>query len=89
MQGWDPDTRQGFGAASQVSAAPLKAVMKSDTAGVGVVRNRGSLVSKPKPRRLGAKQVRSMEVQWRHERKHLEEIFYASEDTLRHLRSAS
>lgn len=64
-QGWDPDSRVGLGAAGQGTQYPVKAKLKEDRLGVGVVVPKDGVAKKKekekeKPKLLDAKKVRKM-----------------------------
>ena len=82
--GWDPDARLGLGASSQGITAPVKGTVKNDTVGVGAGVGPLKAGSQPKQKRLNARAVREMDRQDRKKREQLEDLYYASDDALRH-----
>jgi len=62
-QGWDPDGRRGLGADGQGIAFPVKATLKDDTLGLGIVVPKdvqAKMKKEKSPQLLDAKKVRKM-----------------------------
>jgi G-patch domain len=78
--GWDPDARQGLGAAGTGIRAPVKSKVKNDTVGLGVREaDRGSRVqraAKERVVRLNAKQMRKQDADGKKREKQLKNAFY-------------
>ena len=83
--GWDPDSRQGLGAAGEGIRAPVKAKIKNDTVGLGVKVIRDKKHLDPKVERMNAKQVRKKDRDDRRKWKRLQEMFYGNDDTEKYL----
>lgn len=88
--GWDPDSRLGLGAKGEGILAPVKAKVKSDTVGLGVVFPKGVDKRKmeKKVEKLDAKRVRKMEEEGKKRRERLQELFYRNDDLERYLGKA-
>lgn len=88
--GWDPDARRGLGSAEQGIQFPIKAKVKDDKLGLGVVVPKGleKEYKKKKVEKLDAGKVRRLEEQDRRKRERLQEMFYRSEDLDRYLGKA-
>ena len=83
--GWDPNARNGLGTTSQGIAAPIKAVQKNDTLGIGILFDRAKTRKVVKPKKLNAKEAREMDDQSRRKGQRLQELFYANDDLQRYL----
>ena len=74
--GWDPDSRQGLGAAGKGIRAPIRAKVKNDTVGLGLKTRGNKKLSVTKVERMDAKQVRKKDMEDRRTRERLQEMFY-------------
>lgn len=85
--GWDPDARRGLGAEGQGIRDPIKVRPKDDTLGLGVVIPQEFVdkAKEPKPQKLSIKELRRREVEEKRRGERLHELFYRSDDVLRHL----
>ncbi|KAK7750489.1 hypothetical protein SLS62_007568 [Diatrype stigma] len=82
-QGWDPDSRQGLGAAHQGIQFPLKAKPKRDTMGIGVEVPKDFVPKKKeKTQTYDAKKVRKMVAEDRKRQEKLREQIFAHFGTL-------
>jgi hypothetical protein len=89
-QGWDPDSRLGLGAQGQGIQFPIKAKLKDDKMGLGLVfpGDMGAgVVKKEVKEKLDAGKVRKLEERDRRKREKLQDLFYRSEDLDRYLGS--
>ncbi|PBP21873.1 G-patch domain protein [Diplocarpon rosae] len=84
--GWDPDSRLGLGASGQGIQFPIKAKVKDDKIGLGVVlpkvkdrKNREKIV------KLDAGKVRKMYEKDKKKAERLREMFYRNDDVERYL----
>ncbi|KAL9125974.1 MAG: hypothetical protein Q9217_004889 [Psora testacea] len=82
--GWDPDSRLGLGASGEGVRAPIKAKLKNDTLGLGVIIPEGKRRLK-RVELLDAGKVRKKDRQERKKWEKLQEKFYQSEDVERYL----
>lgn len=88
--GWDPDSRRGLGPGGQGIRHPIKATVKEDTLGLGVVVPkdvREGRVSKPRSERMTAKQCRRAAEEEKKLGEKLRRQFYGSEDLEKYLGS--
>ena len=83
--GWDPDSRLGLGATGEGIRAPIKARVKNDTVGLGVVLRGPKVKSEKNLKKLDAKKVRKKELEDRRKRETLQQIFYGNDDVERYL----
>lgn len=85
--GWDPDARRGLGAEGQGIRDPIKVRPKDDTLGLGVVipQEYVDKAKEPKPQKLSIKEMRRREAEEKRRGERLHELFYRSDDVLRHL----
>lgn len=85
--GWDPDARRGLGAEGQGIRDPIKVRPKDDTLGLGVVIPQEFVdkAKEPKPQKLSIKDLRRREADEKRRGERLHELFYRSDDVLRHL----
>ena len=81
--GWDPDARQGLGAAASGRLYPIKASMKKDTAGLGAKIREEPV--KPKAQKLDAGKIRKREKEERRRTERLQEMFYGRDDIEKYL----
>ncbi len=83
--GWDPDSRLGLGASGRGIRVPIKAKMKHDTAGLGVELPEGKLKMEKTVEKLGAKEVRKLEMKNKKQREKLQQKFYGNDDIEKYL----
>ena len=85
--GWDPDARRGLGAEGQGIRDPIKVQPKDDTLGLGVVIPQEFIdkAKEPKPKKLSIKDLRKKEAEEKRKSEKLRDLFYRSDDVLRHL----
>ena len=84
--GWDPDARQGLGAAGQGIQFPIKTNPKADKLGIGVVLPKpGEIKKKERPQKLDAGKVRKLQDRDRRKGERLRDMFYQHEDVDRYL----
>lgn len=90
-QGWDPDAREGLGAAGQGTQFPVKARPKEDRLGVGVVVPRDGAAKRKeskereRPRLLDAKKVRKMAAEDRRRADRLQRELFGRADLEKYL----
>ena len=77
--GWDPDSREGLGARAEGIRAPIKAKMKSDTAGLGSDASEPVKLQSPAQRKLNAKEVRMEEAKGKRKASQLRDAFYGKD----------
>lgn len=82
--GWDPDERLGLGAHGGGRKAPIKAISKHDTVGLGALIPPSKAKSK-KTELLDAGKVRKKEKEDRKKTVKLQELFYQDEDVEKYL----
>ncbi|KAL2111438.1 hypothetical protein VUR80DRAFT_10103 [Thermomyces stellatus] len=85
--GWDPDARRGLGAEGQGIRDPIKVQPKDDTLGLGAVIPQEFIekAKEPKPKKLSIKDLRKREAEEKRKADRLRDLFYRSDDVLRHL----
>ncbi|MBE3042002.1 G patch domain-containing protein [Candidatus Bathyarchaeota archaeon] len=85
--GWDPDARRGLGPDGQGIRDPIRVRPKDDTLGLGVVIPQEYIdkAREPKPKKMSIKDLRAREAEERAKGERLREMFYRSDDVLRHL----
>lgn len=85
--GWDPDARRGLGAEGQGIRDPIRARPKDDTLGLGVVIPQEYIdkAKEEKPKKMSIKDLRRREAEEKRKGEALRELFYRSDDVLRHL----
>jgi hypothetical protein len=85
--GWDPDARQGLGAAKQGMQYPLKPNPKDDKLGLGleVPKHVKERVVEKKPKQLDAKQRKAKVEAEKKKAERLKDMFYGSDDLQRYL----
>lgn len=85
--GWDPDARRGLGAEGQGIRDPIKVRPKDDTLGLGVVIPQEFVdkAKEPKPQKLSIKELRKRDAEEKRRGERLHELFYRSDDVLKHL----
>ena len=88
--GWDPDARQGLGAAGEGIQFPLKVKPKDDTLGLGVVIPKDfEPKKKEKPQTFDAKKIRKMAQEDRKKTEKLWQQLFGRVDLERYLGSES
>lgn len=85
--GWDPDARRGLGAEGQGIRDPIRVRPKDDTLGLGVVipQEYVDKAKEPKPEKLSIRELRRRDAEERRKGERLRDLFYRSDDVLRHL----
>jgi hypothetical protein len=83
--GWDPDSRQGLGAEGSGIRAPIKAVEKKNTAGLGLSFQKAKEVSPIRKETLDAGKVRKLHAQNRQKEAKLREMFYGDDKVTKYL----
>jgi len=83
--GWDPDSRLGLGTAGEGIRAPIKAKVKNDTVGLGVMLEEVKHVKQKKVESLDAKQARKKDLEDRKKMERLHDMFYRNNDLEKYL----
>lgn len=83
--GWDPDSRLGLGKTGEGIKAPIKAVPKNETVGLGAKAGKVKTVKKTKDAILDAGQVRRMHAENKRKTERLRELFYGKDDIQKYL----
>ena len=77
--GWDPGSRGGLGARAEGIRVPIKAKMKSDTAGIGSDVSKPMKAQKPVRRKLNAKEVNLEKARGRRKAAQLRDALYGKD----------
>lgn len=74
-----------MGATGEGVRAPIKAIVKNDTVGLGAKTKGSKKPTDTKVVEMDAKQVRRMDIEDRRKRERLQEMFYGNGDVEKHL----
>ena len=83
--GWDPNSREGLGPTGEGIRAPIKAMIKNDTVGLGVKMKGDKKTPDAKVQKLDAKRLRKKDVEDRRKWERLQDLFYRNNDVEKYI----